>query len=138
MSEKVTMAEGAKDVLVLVISGLGLSIEPHVFIACLFLASGGAVIGRGFSPTMAHRRAFGLTLGAGLLFTILALLLDHVCAGVWAWWPALPPQLISIFSGIFGPLTIAFLMKKYPVIAERVLGRVLPDPNAATSGLQGE
>lgn len=127
MSEKLSMADGFKDGIVLVVSAVGLSLEPHVFVACIILSLVGAVVGRGFTPVMAQRKTFILTLGAGLLSTIVALLLNQSAAGWAEWWPHLPPQLIAAIGGAFGPLTIAFLMKKFPVIAERVLGRVLPD-----------
>lgn len=128
MSEKVTVAEGVKDGVVLVVSALGLTMEPHVFVACILLSAAGAVVGRGFTPEMAHRRAFGLTLAAGVFFTVVALLLDQVASGAWGWWIEIPPQLISMICGAIGPLAIALLMKKFPMVAERFLGKYLPQP----------
>lgn len=127
MSDKTPMAEGLRDAVVLIISGLGLSIEPHVFIACMLLSASGAVIGRGFSPVMSQRRAFILTLSSGVLFTIMVMLGDQIAKSSVEWWPSVPPQLMAIVSGLFGPLAIAYLMKRFPDIAERLLGKYLPE-----------
>ena len=127
MSEKSSVAEGLREAAVLIISGLGLSIEPHVFVACMLLSASGAVIGRGFSPIMSKRRAFFLTLSSGVLFTIMVMLGDQIARSSIEWWPQVPPQFMAIVCGLFGPLAIAYLMKRFPVIAERILGKYLPD-----------
>jgi len=127
MQEKSSWAEPLREGLVVILSALGLVMDPPVFVACILLSMSGAVIGRGFSPAMARRRAFGLSLGGGVLVTLFGFMLDQMGRATFDWWPTIPPGAIAIAAGLSGPFLLAWLMKNFPNIFERLAGKYLPD-----------
>ncbi|MEP4195989.1 MAG: hypothetical protein ABJL99_10180 [Aliishimia sp.] len=127
MREQLNGAEALRDGLFLVASGLGLMLEPPVLVACILLSVVGAVVGRGFSPAMAAPRAYILTLAGGVIFGIGLLLVDQSLHQSVDWWPVLPPQLIAIIAGFIGPLALPLILRRFPMLADRLIDRYLPD-----------
>lgn len=126
MEIKPPFSETFADGLIVIISGFGLILDPPAFVACLLLASFGAVVGRGFTPIAIGRRAFGLTLGGGLLFALI-LLLGFQATYLAGWTPYISPQLLAIIGGLLGPLALPFIMTRFPNFADRLLGRYIPE-----------
>lgn len=125
MSEKLKLPEAFSDALIVLASGLGLTMDPPVFIGCILLASSGAVIGRGFTPIAVGRKAFGLTLSSGLLFALMAVLLNQALysGGLI---PPISPQLVAILGGLLGPLALPLLLRLFPSLAERIFDHYIP------------
>jgi len=127
VQEKGRFGDVVIEVATVVTAGLGVMLEPHVFVGCMILSTAGAFVGRHLSPVFATKRAFWATAAAGALAAIAMLLLNQWLAVDGGWWPDMPPQLIAIGSGLFGPVAIPIMIKMFPKFAERLLGRFLPD-----------
>lgn len=136
-ADKVSAAQTFYEVIAIIITGIGITLEPAAFIGCLVFASTGSVVARGLDPMVASRRAFWLTMATGLLFALAMLLLNESLAEAKDWWPALPPQFLAIVGGLFGPIAIPLLLRRFPVLADRLLGRIAPG-NASSSATSAD
>lgn len=128
--QKTTFMQGVYEGIVLVISGMGLTLDPAAFIGCMAFAATGSAVAKGLDPILSSRRGFWLTLATSLLFTVAMLILNDMPRTEDSWIPELSPQFVAICSGVFGPLAIPFLLRSFPKLADRLLGRIIPDADS--------
>ncbi len=119
MSAKTNAGEAIAEYLIVVVAGLGLTMELPVLIAGLLLASAGSVLTRLFSST-ANRRTLAATLLAGNFVGIMAAIANQH-------WFGFPPQLAFGLGGFLAVLLLPLILKRFPALANLALDRVLPD-----------
>ena len=83
MNEKSGLADALRDGLLLLASGLGLTLDPPALMGCFLLSTASAVLTRGFSPVLNQRRVYWLSLAAGVLTAVIFLLMDQAFSQRW-------------------------------------------------------
>lgn len=119
--------EMAKDWLMLLLAGLGISFQPHEFFGGLFLALFAASLARRLSPDQ-DDRGFLVMMGTAALAAI-------VTAEIMSYaYPEIMPQLVMAGAGFVSSFLARTILqaagaveKKAPQITEHVIDRVMPD-----------
>lgn len=127
MDNKFTFAQSLYEGLSILIIGIGLTLDPVAFVGCVFLASSSSFVAKGLDPMVGNRRGFWLTLATSLLFSLMLLLLNDSMTAAKEWWPHLSPQFVAIVGGLFGPFAVPLLLRRFPALAERLVGHVFPE-----------
>lgn len=127
VTEKATISQTIYEVTALVITGVGLTLEPGVFLACITFASLGSIVAKNHMEMARTRRGFWLTLMTGLFFSLAMLLLDQSLSQAYTWWPNLAPQLVAIGGGFFSPIAVPLMLRMFPRVADRLVGKYLPE-----------
>ena len=126
------VADHMKDWLTLALAGLGISFAPHEWLGGLFLALAGAAFAMRTDPERDERELWLVLLGAFLASHVAA-----ICAHIWT--PEIPKQLVMALAGFFSRRMTRFALnlgsafeRRTDKIADRLIGRVLPDDNDDT------
>lgn len=106
------LADALANAIVLIISALGLMMEPHEFVAGIFMSMAGSAGLRIMMPDAKHR-AIWLTLAMGITLGVVGMMVTQAMPQY-----GVSPQLAAFAGGVASVLVLPWLARRFPSLAD--------------------